>query len=1132
MSKAYINPCHTSICSARYFFVGMLYLGLLLLWPVVGNAADNDKVTIQLKWYHQFQFAGYYAAKEKGFYTEEGLEVVLRQRRSGSNHIDEVLQGHAQYGVADAGLLIERQQGKPVVLLAQIFQHSPLVFITREDSGIRAPEDLAGKQVMFDTMGHGNMPLTALLLDTFGRLEAVKVQPHSLNPHDLINGMTDAYASYITNQPHWYRQRNLMVNIINPRDYGIDFYGDNLFTTEQELAKHPEQVKKVRRATLKGWQYALKNSEEIIDLILKKYNPKGFSRDHLAYQAREYRKLIAPDSIEIGSFNPTRYQKTVESYARAGLVEQMVLDPGFFYQPEILPKEIDLTAKEKNWIAEHPTFKVAAFSLAPYIIQKEEEVSGYMAELLRAVSVKVNLTPQFNYHEIANEAFTAVQAGNMEAAMGVIQTPERARHLSFSSNAIPLNMAVFALKDSESISDLESLKDKRIASYHGYAMVALTREQFPDARLVMANDAVGMLQLVATGKADAAIQELHTGQYMLQNYYINNLEAKGFIKFEGQEELQGHSYVVHKDFPLLQSILDKGYQALTEKDKQQLWDEWFSRESKFAGSLEIGLTSDERAWLKNHPVLHLGNSVDWPPIGFINEKGIYSGIAADYMKSIEELLGIRIEPAMLENWKATVEAAKSGELDILGSIVRTPQREKFLSFTKPYLSYPIGIITKENVSFIADVQELKEHPVAVNSGSATHDILVNNYPDLNLLPLKNTKAGLMAVTRGEAFAFISDMVTSSNVMAHEGLSNLKISGELPQRYDISIGIRKDQPVLAAVIEKALGAIPEERHNAIKRKWLSVTFEHKTDYSKLWQLLLVITLVLAIFLYWNRRLAQEINQHKHTESQLIQAREAADVANQVKGEFLANMSHELRTPMHAIMGFAEIGAMKVGEISDQKLQHYFSQIQVSGKRLLVLLNDLLDLSKLEAGCMEFAMDAGDLWELVAMVKNEFSPLLKKCHLTLEMIPSEVDTIAHYDSDKLLQVVHNLISNAIKFTPQGKGIQVSFAAASLPADSNHVDSGEVPAIAVSIADQGIGIPEGELEEVFDKFIQSSKTKTGAGGTGLGLAICMEIIAGHGGRIWAENNPNGGTVFTFVIPYKPFKIIDNITRTDFKE
>ncbi len=251
-----------------------------------------------------------------------------------------------------------------------------------------------------------------------------------------------------------------------------------------------------------------------------------------------------------------------------------------------------------------------------------------------------------------------------------------------------------------------------------------------------------------------------------------------------------------------------------------------------------------------------------------------------------------------------------------------------------------------------------------------------------------------------------------------------------------------------------------------------------------------------------------------------ALERAETANQTKSEFLANISHELRTPMHAILSFAEMGEEKINTANKEKLHHYFVRIRQSGKRLLTLLNDLLDLSKLEAGRMDFEMDECDLKEVVDTVVAELSELLKAKSLTLAVVATEMNTVAYFDYNKILQVMRNLISNAIKFTPSGKGIQVSFAMASLSADSSRMDSDEIPAIAVSIIDQGVGIPADELEAIFNKFIQSSKTKTGAGGTGLGLAICREIIVGHSGHMWCENILEGGAVFTFVLPCQSAK------------
>jgi len=246
-----------------------------------------------------------------------------------------------------------------------------------------------------------------------------------------------------------------------------------------------------------------------------------------------------------------------------------------------------------------------------------------------------------------------------------------------------------------------------------------------------------------------------------------------------------------------------------------------------------------------------------------------------------------------------------------------------------------------------------------------------------------------------------------------------------------------------------------------------------------------------------------------------ARMEAERANQAKTDFLANMSHELRTPMHAILNFAAMGEEKIESANRQKLRLYFSRVRESGERLLTLLDTLLDLAKMEAGRMEFNREGHDLKAVVEAAITELSELAQKKSLSLTMIPADVETGAQFDQDKLFQVLLNLLSNAIKFTPEGKEIQVSFASATLPVGRRRSDECEAPAIAVRVVDYGVGIPEEELIQVFDKFIQSSKTKTRSGGTGLGLAICKEIIEGHGGTIQAENNPQGGAVFTFVIP-----------------
>ena len=243
-----------------------------------------------------------------------------------------------------------------------------------------------------------------------------------------------------------------------------------------------------------------------------------------------------------------------------------------------------------------------------------------------------------------------------------------------------------------------------------------------------------------------------------------------------------------------------------------------------------------------------------------------------------------------------------------------------------------------------------------------------------------------------------------------------------------------------------------------------------------------------------------------------AREEAVLANQTKSEFLANMSHELRTPMHAIISFANFGVEKHERAERAKLLHYFRNIQKSGSRLLGLLNDLLDLSKLEAGMMDMQPVPGSVERLFSEVTAESEALAqgRGVRLLIEEAPA---ISVMWDSSRMLQVLRNLVSNAVKFSIVGGAVTLAAQRCDLRA-GRRLDDPVVAGIEIRVSDAGIGIPEDELEAVFDKFVQSSKTKTGAGGTGLGLAICREIVRAHRGEIVAMNNPPPLSGATFVI------------------
>lgn len=320
--------------SLRFGFISQSVILRIFAFLSAGMAIATqvhatEVVNLQLRWHHQFQFAGYYAALEKGFYKEEGLDVRIHAGDPAHQPVPEVLAGHAQYAEGNSEVLYQRLLGKPLIALAAIFQHSPSVLLTRRDSGIESVHDLMGKKVMLMNMTEDADFLSMFLSEGVSPSQ-VQIIPSSYNINDLVSGKVDAFNSYTTNEPYFLKQKNIAYNIVDPSTYRIDFYSDILFTSEAELRNHPKQVEAMRRATLKGWRYAMDHPDEIITLLLNKYHVEK-TRAHLEFEAAEMRKLIFPDLIEIGHMNAGRWQHMADTFVKAGLIKPGYQLDGFIY---------------------------------------------------------------------------------------------------------------------------------------------------------------------------------------------------------------------------------------------------------------------------------------------------------------------------------------------------------------------------------------------------------------------------------------------------------------------------------------------------------------------------------------------------------------------------------------------------------------------------------------------------------------------------------------------------------------------------------------------------------------------------------------------------------------------------------
>ncbi|QBQ39467.1 EAL domain-containing protein [Pseudoduganella plicata] len=317
----------------------LLATGACLVWSTVAHAGEREQVVLQLKHTHQFQFAGYYAALEKGFYREAGLDVTILEGADGDAPERAVLSGRAQFGTGSSTLLLSRLSGKPVVVLAVVFQHSPYAMAMRQQGTVPDIRRIVGGKVMLgpktDQLNQAD-ELVAYLRKQGVAPERLQRLEHSYNPEDLIKGRVDAMSIYTTNEPDYLDRAGFPYDIHTPRSAGIDFYGDNLFTSEHEISAHPERVKAFRAASMRGWQYAMSHQEEMVDLILSKYSQKH-DRQHLLYEARQMVPLVQPVLVEVGYMNPDRWQHIADVYTDLGQLPRGVSFDGFLYNTDNAP---------------------------------------------------------------------------------------------------------------------------------------------------------------------------------------------------------------------------------------------------------------------------------------------------------------------------------------------------------------------------------------------------------------------------------------------------------------------------------------------------------------------------------------------------------------------------------------------------------------------------------------------------------------------------------------------------------------------------------------------------------------------------------------------------------------------------
>ena len=297
-----------------------------------------EKAVLQLKWTHAYQFAGYYAAQELGFYKAAGLDVDIKALQPGQDVVQEVVSGKAQFGSGTSSLLIARQDGAPVVVMAAIYQHSPYVLIARQFKPEQSIHDLAGKPILLRRLS--DELLVYLRREKIPESGIQRSVPGMNTVEELKRGVVDAISGYVSNEPYQLKKAGVPYHLYSPRSDGIDLYGDNLFTSEAVLKQFPERAARFREASIQGWEYVLANPEKAIALV-QKYAP-GESAEKIQFEINQINPLIRSDLVAVGYMNEGRWRHAVDIYREAGALDAKFDLTGFIYNPN--PK------KDMTWL--------------------------------------------------------------------------------------------------------------------------------------------------------------------------------------------------------------------------------------------------------------------------------------------------------------------------------------------------------------------------------------------------------------------------------------------------------------------------------------------------------------------------------------------------------------------------------------------------------------------------------------------------------------------------------------------------------------------------------------------------------------------------------------------------------------
>ena len=596
----------------------------------------------------------------------------------------------------------------------------------------------------------------------------------------------------------------------------------------------------------------------------------------------------------------------------------------------------------------HPHVRVGgSLDWTPFnFVNASGQYSGIANDYLQLISQKtgLNFTPSISQW---SDNLEKIRHNKIDLLPAVYFTEERSQYLTYSPPYFEV-LDYFFIRDDLNAKTLADLNGKRVAIPESYAHIKLIKKHFPKIKIVIVNTFGDAIDAVLENRADLLYDTYGALSYTLEKEGINTI-----IPFKSTRKLGKNSIhiVTRKDNPALSAIIQKGLNAITAKEKRNIYNKWLGSTAK--SNLHLKLTEQESNWITAHPVIRFTGDPSWLPYEAFNKQGEYIGIVAEYLKLIEQKLSIKVKIIPTQTWTEAVEKVKQGEIDVL-SETQDSGLKSHLHFTQPYIASPLIIVMKNDEYYVDNIEQIKQRKIALIKEYGYTSKIIKKYPDINFPSVETIHEGLTDVSTGKIVALVATLAQASYYISELGINNIRIVGKTEFTTQLAFGIRKDYEPLLALFNRALDEINQSDKQHILNKWGKTKYAAKIDYILSAKIAGLTLLILSLFIYWNRRLANEIAFRKELEAQT-----QALIDNIPLQILVTSLDGQLLTANHKALSDYKTNK---DEIADINMTDYYH----SPKEREAVITELTKYGKVEQKIIQFKQHAGSLRSMMISI----------------------------------------------------------------------------------------------------------------------------------------------------------------------